>query len=154
MRYEIEAYEKLGSGHPNICKYHGCQVEDNLVTGIVLDEYSEPLEDAVVDSPQRLVEQLEDAVRYIHSVGVVHGDINPKNIMVHDGDLFLIDFDSCGADNPKSGSKGYMSPNYAKTEADDWYAVGKVKEFVMKSARSNDEPRGDRPQQGTAESAA
>ncbi|KAJ1945336.1 hypothetical protein FBU59_002337 [Linderina macrospora] len=135
VRNEIEAYEKLGTGHPNICKYHGCVVEDNLVTGIVLDKYKERLADIVSDNPQKVIEQLKDAVRYIHSMSVIHGDISPCNVMVRDGNIVLIDFDSCGEDNVKEGTVGFMNPEYAKTEACDWYSVGKVKEYILKRIR-------------------
>jgi eukaryotic-like serine/threonine-protein kinase len=49
--------------------------------------------------------QLLDAVSYIHSTGIVHRDINPKNIMLcRDGTVRLIDFGTAKAIN--SGNKG------------------------------------------------
>jgi serine/threonine protein kinase len=36
------------------------------------------------------------AIKHLHSLGLVHNDINPANIMLdEDGTLILIDFDSC-----------------------------------------------------------
>ena len=35
---------------------------------------------------------LANAVKYIHSKGVFHGDIKPENILVHDGRVFLAKF--------------------------------------------------------------
>lgn len=38
------------------------------------------------------------AIKHLHSLGLVHNDINPANIMLDDdGTFILIDFDSCRA---------------------------------------------------------
>lgn len=47
-----------------------------------------------VDKKQ-LFAQLESAVSHLHSLGMAHNDINPRNIMIKDGDPILIDFGSC-----------------------------------------------------------
>ncbi|KAJ1946924.1 hypothetical protein GGF37_000823 [Kickxella alabastrina] len=128
IRNEIETYERVS--HPNICKYYGCVVEDGLVTGIVLEKLSKTLDRVDIDDPEALISQLIQAVSYIHSLGIVHGDINPYNIMVDDERLVLIDFDSVGAENGKQGTPGYMSSNYSKSMADDWYSVEQVSKFI------------------------
>ncbi|KNG88761.1 hypothetical protein ANOM_002816 [Aspergillus nomiae NRRL 13137] len=59
---------------------------------------------AFLSSPRELVKEsmkgsLEGilaAIRHLHSLGLVHNDINPANIMLdEDGTFILIDFDSC-----------------------------------------------------------
>jgi serine/threonine protein kinase len=42
------------------------------------------------------LQELLAAIKHLHSLGIVHNDINPANVMVdHEGTLILIDFDSC-----------------------------------------------------------
>ncbi|KAJ1948095.1 hypothetical protein FBU59_001753 [Linderina macrospora] len=125
---------------------------DNLVAEIVLDECKERLVDIVSGDPQKLIEQLEDAARHIHSIGIVHGDINPNNAIAQDGNLVLIDFDGCGEYSVKIGTAGFMSPDYAKTEACDWYSVEEVNEYILKKIRNtSDEQNSDQAQQDRTE---
>ena len=37
--------------------------------------------------------QIIDVLEYIHGNGYSHGDINPDNIMISDGNAFLVDYD-------------------------------------------------------------
>jgi serine/threonine protein kinase len=40
---------------------------------------------------------VRDAVSHLHSLGIIHNDIKPENIMIVEmGRFILIDFDSCG----------------------------------------------------------
>ena len=86
----------------------------------------------------QILQQLGDAVQYLHSVGIIHCDINPGNILLRaPTDLVLSDFTSSrqrdvasgpstGADHP--GSPRYMAPeqwlNETITPATDQYALG------------------------------
>lgn len=38
---------------------------------------------------------VESGIRHLHSLGLVHNDINPSNIMFKGGELVIIDFGSC-----------------------------------------------------------
>ena len=52
--------------------------------------------------------------RYLHAVGVVHGDINPKNIVRVDRELRLIDLDM--AFKPDDVAAGAILPHADKTK--------------------------------------
>ncbi|KAL4878886.1 kinase-like domain-containing protein [Aspergillus karnatakaensis] len=100
--------------HPNIAVYFGCTETNGRVSGLAFKQYTATLLETV--NPQRLnkgafrssVRELVtegilhglagilSAIKHFHSLGLVHNDINPANIMLdQDGTLILIDFDSC-----------------------------------------------------------
>ncbi|KZV96108.1 hypothetical protein EXIGLDRAFT_733932 [Exidia glandulosa HHB12029] len=111
-----EFFRHQSTTHPNMPVYLGCEVDRGWVVGVVLRRYPRTLRDAVengvqVDIPG-IMAQLEDVVKYLHSLGVVHNDINPSNIMLTD-DLrpILIDYDTCLFEGDplidKSGTPGF-----------------------------------------------
>ena len=110
---EVEICEQLKlHPHPNIAQYIGCQVSDGRIIGICWKRYSETLGQRVNPGhrdkrdfsydpdilPRRndyLVE-IENGLKHLHSLGLVHNDINPSNIMFDENDIaVVIDFDSC-----------------------------------------------------------
>lgn len=113
---EVEACEILRKKpHPNIATYYGYNESHGRVSGLCFKRYKSTLLEAV--NPQRLnkaaflssrrelvtdcmkigLQGLLDAIKHLHSLGLVHNDINPANIMLdEEGTLILIDFDSCG----------------------------------------------------------
>lgn len=44
---------------------------------------------------QRWLDQVERALRHLHSLGIAHNDLNPANIMVEEDKAVIVDFDSC-----------------------------------------------------------
>lgn len=49
---------------------------------------------------------IESGIRHMHSLGLVHNDINPSNIMIDSADRpVIIDFDSCKQEGEKLGVK-------------------------------------------------
>ncbi|KAI1103362.1 hypothetical protein F4804DRAFT_333334 [Jackrogersella minutella] len=46
---------------------------------------------------EQIMSGLESAVRHLHSIGLAHNDVKPRNIMVDEkiGEPILIDFGSC-----------------------------------------------------------
>ena len=112
---EVEACEILRKNpHPNIATYYGYSEKNGRVSGLCFKRYKCTLLEAV--NPQRLnkvafrssgrelvkedmksgLDEIMDAITHLHSLGLVHNDINPANIMLDgDGGLVLIDFDSC-----------------------------------------------------------
>ena len=98
---EVYAYEALRKNpHRGICEYHGCVVVGEHVEGIVLRRYKYTLKDAVDrDLPidrVAVMDTITDAVAHIHSLGFVHNDLSPYNIML-DEDLkpVIIDLETC-----------------------------------------------------------
>lgn len=97
-----------------------------------------PLSTAKLTAKQktRIIEQLFDAVEYIHSKQIVHRDIKPENILVtHNGynakliDFGLADTDSYSILKQPAGTLSYMSPeqqqdNTAPDSRNDIYSLG------------------------------
>ncbi|CAG8024690.1 unnamed protein product [Penicillium salamii] len=99
--------------HPNIATYHGCSVsEDGEIRGVYFTYYAQTLMDRV--NPTRLskyefaydniepdraqvdrwVQGIQSGLNHLHSLGIVHNDINPNNIMFEGDPPVIIDFDS------------------------------------------------------------
>ena len=142
LRKEFEQGYSLR--HVNICEIYSYMEVDGLgnciemewIDGVTLDEYlrrGHPNERTF----QKIASQLCDALRYIHSRGMIHRDLKPSNIMVsHDGGTVkLIDFGF--ADDASStifkapaGSLNWVAPEVlAGNKADarsDIYSLGVV----------------------------
>lgn len=115
MLREVEACEVLRKQpHPNIAFYYGCQVTRGRVSGLCFKRYTSTLLEKVnpqnlnkfafLSSGRPLVDDfikasligILQAIQHLHSLGLVHNDITPANIMfTEDGTPVLIDFDSC-----------------------------------------------------------
>ncbi|KAG6092721.1 hypothetical protein E4U30_005092 [Claviceps sp. LM220 group G6] len=105
--HEIEAYELLRRHpHPNIVEYRGCIVSDDRIPGICLAKYEMTLRQRMkVSTPfdkDRCLEGIERGIRHLHSLGIVHNDLKPDNVMLDELDRpVIIDFDSWGREGQK-----------------------------------------------------
>lgn len=88
--------------HPNIVEYHGVVVEVNVIKGLCLTRYDKTLSSVLRDGSMDLdidtcLAGIHSGISHIHSLGLVHNDINPSNIMFRKNDTtpIIIDFDSC-----------------------------------------------------------
>jgi serine/threonine protein kinase len=113
--YEVEACEILRKNpHPNIATYYGYQETNGRVSGLCFKRYPSRLLEAVnpgyrnkiafrasarelvTEDMKRNLQGVLAAIKHLHSLGLVHNDINPANIMIdEDGTFILIDFGSC-----------------------------------------------------------
>ncbi|KAK3299634.1 kinase-like domain-containing protein [Chaetomium fimeti] len=112
---EVETCEVLRKyPHPNIASYHGCLETRGRVSGLCFKTYVSTLackvnpqhlnKSAFLLSGRPLVEEamktqlygVLGGIQHLHSLGLVHNDITPANIMLaEDGSWAIIDFDSC-----------------------------------------------------------
>ncbi|KAJ5162923.1 uncharacterized protein N7500_004753 [Penicillium coprophilum] len=109
---EARVYELLmRHPHHNIATYLGCQVSSGAIIGLCLKKYPRTLmkevnpgalmkralrntRDARKDF-SRVLTDIESGIRHLHSLGLVHNDINPSNIMIDSHRAIIIDFGSC-----------------------------------------------------------
>lgn len=109
---EVEVCEVLTRNpHPNIVRYLGCQVSNSRITGICFAKYTRTLMETVNpghymkrqlrsvygkgEDYYHLLRGIENGIRHLHSLGFVHNDINPSNIMLCNDTAVIIDFGSC-----------------------------------------------------------
>lgn len=127
--------------HPNIVTAVGLEEIEGLGMCIVM-EYVEgqTLRDRMqekMDKPtaKRVVDELLDAVAYIHALGIIHRDLKPSNILLtRNGDnVKLIDFGLADTDayavlKQRAGTERYMSPESADGAdvRNDLYSLGVI----------------------------
>ena len=99
------AYLRLGKQHPGILRFFGTyenslilqHASNGTVRQFLYKKSQTPLQQRL-----RWIEQASDAVAFIHSKGVIHGDISCNNILLDEGlNALLGDF----AGSPIDGSK-------------------------------------------------
>ena len=87
--------------HKNVASYLGCINDGGVITGLCFVKYKEILSDRLVDSSRPLdadscLMGVKEALDHLHSLGLIHNDVNPINIMLDKQDVpILIDFNSC-----------------------------------------------------------
>jgi serine/threonine protein kinase len=98
--------------HPNIAEYLGCESRNEVITGICLTKYPQTLMERVnsrshmkrsftfdhqtLKDPGKVLQGIENGIRHLHQLNLVHNDLNPSNIMLlHDDTPVITDFDSC-----------------------------------------------------------
>ncbi|KAG6220839.1 hypothetical protein E4U26_006369 [Claviceps purpurea] len=140
--HEIEAYELLRKHpHPNIVDYRGCVVVDGRIKGLCLAKYKMTLrkrmDEGTAFDKGLCLECIERGVRHLHSLGIVHNDINPANIMFDELDRpVIIDFDSWQREGQELGFKSgtldwcIKGTEYARFE-NDFYGLSKLREFIL-----------------------
>ncbi|HBL40079.1 MAG TPA: hypothetical protein DDY98_00300 [Ruminococcaceae bacterium] len=104
-----------------------CFVERN---GVLSDEETE-----------RYLTDLCDGLRAVHTCGIVHRDISPKNVLIHEGRAVLIDFgisrtvkSGQSSDTQVLGTQGYAAPEqfgFSQTSPRaDIYALGVLVNYM------------------------
>ncbi|KAL9605083.1 MAG: hypothetical protein Q9219_000017 [cf. Caloplaca sp. 3 TL-2023] len=141
LRHEAEIYELLmTSPHPNVGQYMGCIVHDGRIVGLCLEKYDSTLLESTEQDPNLDREscwmQIQAGIQHIHSLGLVHGDLNPMNIMMRGNTAVIIDFDSCQHEGSpiryKEGTLGWMpsGTQFAERKNDE-YSLSKLFEFLF-----------------------
>ncbi len=137
-RFEREARVVNRLRHPGAVEIRDMDVTEDglpflvmeLLEGEVLTERLASPEPLPVDEALRLIDQLLDVLDAAHTLGIVHRDIKPDNLIVLPGGrLKVIDFgvaqlrgDVVGRATPwgmRLGTVGYMAPEQARGEPVD-----------------------------------
>ena len=128
--------------HPGIVQATGLEEVPGLGECIVMEyvegtTLKEVMEQGLSSrTAARLMDELTDAVAYIHSLGIVHRDLKPSNVIVtQGGHVKLIDFGLADTRahaflKQSAGTERYMSPEQAaggKPDArNDIYSLGVI----------------------------
>ncbi|QRV75863.1 kinase domain protein [Ceratobasidium sp. AG-Ba] len=99
------------------------------------------LQDAVEASENlqyhTIMQDIRGGVEHLHSLGLVHNDINPTNIMVDEnGRGVLVDYDSCRPDGEeiplgcKGGTMGWCPDTDMSERNNDFRGIDKVEEWL------------------------
>lgn len=141
MLHEVEVCELLKQHpHPNVATYMGCVVSANRIKGLCFARYrmtlARRLKVATPFNKDLCLQGIEQGIRHLHSLGLVHNDINPTNVMVDEMDHpILIDFDSCQQEGQrlglKAGTRGWSmeGSEHARFE-NDFFGLSKVREHM------------------------
>jgi serine/threonine protein kinase len=107
--------------HPNVVAIHDCIETETSVT-IVMElvkgaTFKELFRKQAIPQPELLayLDQLASALAAVHEAGVIHRDVNPKNVLVSsNGIVKLMDFGLAGSadleEHRAGGTIGYMAP--------------------------------------------
>jgi serine/threonine protein kinase len=133
IKHEISIYEKLGQ-HPGILKYFGPKG-----SGLLLEYHQRGCLRGVLQSGAKVpfikwAKQIAEAVDYMHRKGIVHCDLNARNILITDeSDAVLADFGNCSIDGQQElgicydvscSRPGQDESHYASI--DDIFALGSI----------------------------
>ncbi|EED11921.1 conserved hypothetical protein [Talaromyces stipitatus ATCC 10500] len=126
--------------HPNIAEYLGCIEENGRIKGLCFVKYATDLIQRVQTGRTLdidfYIQSIESGIRHLHRLGLIHNDINPRNIMISEDDRpIIIDFDSCkpeGEELGKPGTPGWVieSAEYARQE-NDFFGLSMIKKYLM-----------------------
>ena len=121
LKKEYELMVQLD--HSNIVKAYGKELNDKMgpcivmeyIDGVTLDQFLEG--NPTRQARRKVVDQLVDALAYVHSKQILHRDLKPSNILItHNGNnVKIIDFGLSDADDyailkQSAGTVKYMAP--------------------------------------------
>lgn len=111
---------------------NGQIIKNRIETGRVFDE----------EQVVAFLLQICDGLEQLHSMGIIHRDIKPDNLMLFKDRIYLLDFDAAREFKPEKsrdtrflGTYGYAAPEqfgYAQTdERSDIFSLGKTMQEML-----------------------
>jgi len=149
MLHEAETCEQLmRHPHPNICEYRGVIIKGGFVDGLCFQRHRKDLYDCIRDGEEvdidDVITSLEQAIKHLHSLGLVHNDVSPSNILLSGtGRAILADFDSCiprGTRPMKGPTPGWGRFSRMAEEENDWYGYERIREWLLDSEHLDPDP--------------
>jgi serine/threonine protein kinase len=141
--HKAQMCERIGrSPQPNVAKYFGCHLDQHgLITGLCFKRYHKRLHQMaeareVFDHPKCLSD-IKAGIEHLHSLGVIHCDINPHNVMLDGSTFVIMDFDSCTFKGDELRAKAHIDEwtnndfEFAQPE-NDWSGFEKIKDFLSR----------------------
>lgn len=138
-RFLREIHLAANLTHPNILPLHDSGDSGSvlwftmpLMSGDTLRDRLERERHLPLDEALRILGEVADALDYAHRIGIMHRDIRPENILLHEGHAVVADFGVSKAVEAAASAAGaytqvgvtvgtpaYMSPEQAAGEAAD-----------------------------------
>ena len=126
--------------HPYIAQYLGCIVEKNRIMGLCFHKYDMNLSQRIAEvsgpfDAGYVLQCIEEGIRHLHGLGLIHCDLNPTNIFMR-GEIPVIgDFDSCRKQGEKLGLKagtcGWTSDEFRfAMPENDYYGISKIRNLL------------------------
>jgi serine/threonine protein kinase len=146
---EVEICELLAKHpHPNIVEYLGCVVEGGRIVGLCLKKHDMTLWDkvdaGVAFDSEACLQGIEDGLKRLHRLGLVHNDLNPWNIEVdkEGTNPVITSFGSCRREGEElgreRGTAGWTKEGITHANREnDLYALSLIREFPMKTKSRN-----------------
>ncbi|KAM5476734.1 hypothetical protein MauCBS54593_000004 [Microsporum audouinii] len=139
---EVEACEVLRSHpHTNIAQYLGCVTKDGRITGLCFVKYPMSLSQRLTATAPfdraLCLRGIESGIEHMHTLGLIHNDLNPSNIMVDERDNpVIVDFDSCQREGAKLGLKAgtvswAMEGAVYAARQNDFIGLSKIRRLLM-----------------------
>ncbi|KAK0421582.1 kinase-like domain-containing protein [Armillaria borealis] len=128
--------------HQNVAQYYGYVEKDGMMVGLCFKRYGQTLSDAMRiglirrEDIEHSLDQIKKGIEHIHGLGLVHNDINPRNILLDaDGKLVIIDFDSCRKQGEsmldgKCGTFPFSNDSETAEFQNDFYGLEKIREWM------------------------
>ena len=135
------------SPHPNVAEYFGCLLDEHdSISGLCFKRYNRTLHQMVENSEEfdrhMCLSSVKAGIEHLHSLGIIHCDINPHNIISDTSSFVIGDFDSCALEGDKLGMKagtdGWTNEDFELAQREnDWFGFAKIKEFLSSKKTAN-----------------